>query len=121
LFRHLGVDTASRIRLLVKFAENDYQKISTLLNIRDEFIAKLARIDVELSSEAVDPSETPEERRQRWYLRKVEGGGFVIQLCALLLAWLAVEDNGMRKFIEEKIGIDEIRETIEGIILSVWG
>jgi hypothetical protein len=100
---------------LVKFVEKDYEKIVTLLSIREEFISKLARIDVELASEPVDPEETPEARRQRWYLRKVEGGGFVIQLCAILMAWLSVEDSGMRKFIDEKVGLDEIQETIKGI------
>jgi hypothetical protein len=99
----------------VKFVEKDYEKIVTLLGIRDEFIARLARIDVDLLSEGVDPEETEEQRRQRWYLKKVEGGGFVVQLCATLMAWLAVEDVGMRKFIDEKVGLDEIRDTIKGI------
>jgi hypothetical protein len=98
----------------VKFVEKDYEKINTLLAIRDEFISKLARIDVDLTSEVLDPEESDEARRQRWYLRKVEGGGFAIQLCAMLMAWLAVEDAGMRKFIDEKVGLDEIRETIQG-------
>ena len=115
LFRHLAADSPERIRVLLKFAEKDYEKITTLLSIRDEFIAKLARIDVELASENVaDTDESEEERRQRWYLRKVEGGGFVVQLCALLMGWLAIEDGGMRKFINEKVGLDEIRETIRG-------
>jgi beta-catenin-like protein 1 len=99
----------------VKFVEKDYEKIITLFKIRDEFISKLARIDVELAGEVMDPDETPEERRQRWYLRKVEGGGFVIQLCAMLMAWLCVEDGGMKKFIDEKVGLDDIRETIRGM------
>lgn len=115
MFRHLPALSPLRLRLLVKFAEKDYEKISTLLAIRDEFIAKLARIDIELASEAVDPDEPDEERRQRWYLRKVEGGGFVVQLCAILMAWLAVEDDGMKKFINEKVGLDDIRETIKGM------
>lgn len=100
----------------MKFVETDYEKITALLAIRDEFIQKLARIDVELSSEAPDPNESPEERRQRWYLRKVEGGGFAVQLCAILMAWLAVEDAGLKRFINEKVGLDEIRETIKGIV-----
>jgi hypothetical protein len=121
LFRHLPADSSPRLRVLIKFAENDYEKITALLSIRDEFIAKVARIDVELSSEAVDPEESVEERQQRWYLRKVEGGGFVVQLCAILLAWLAVEDDGMRKFIDEKVGLEDIRETIKGnFLLYDW-
>lgn len=115
LFRHLPAESSGRLRLLVKFVENNYEKISALLGIREEFISKLARIDVELMSEAIDPGETEDVRRQRWYLKKVEGGGFVVQLCSILLAWLAVEDSGMKKFIEEKVGLDEIRETIKGI------
>jgi beta-catenin-like protein 1 len=118
LFRHLPADGPERLRLLVKFVEKDYEKIATLLHIRDEFIARLARIDVELATENVDTEETEEERRQRWYLRKVAGGGFVVQLCAILMGWLAVEDKGMRKFIDEKVGLDEIRETIRGNIFT---
>jgi hypothetical protein len=34
----------------------------------------------------------------------------------MLMAWLAVEDNGMKKFIDEKVGLDDIRETIKGSI-----
>jgi len=70
---------------------------------------------VGLLSETRDPEETDEMRQQRWYLRKVEGGGFVLQLCAMLMAWLAAEDKGMKKFIDEKVGLDEIRETVIGI------
>jgi beta-catenin-like protein 1 len=116
LLRHLPADSPGRLRLLIKFVEKDYEKIDTLLRIREEFISRLAKLDVELQSEPLDPDESPAERQQRWYLRKVEGGGFVIQLCALLMAWLAVEDDGMRKFIEEKVGLDEIHETIKGIL-----
>lgn len=118
MFRHLAADSPDRLRLLVKFVENDYEKIDTLLAIRDEFISKLARLDVELASELPVPNETDAERRQRWYLRKVEGGGFVVQLCAILMAWLAAEDAGMKKYIDEKVGLDEICETIEGCFCS---
>ena len=115
MFRHLPADSPERLRLLVKFVEKDYEKIPTLLSIRDEFIAKLARIDVELTTENIDTEEMEENRRQRWYLRKVGGGGFVVQLCAILMGWLAAEDKGMRKFIDEKVGLDDILETIGGI------
>ena len=114
LFRHLPADSPERLRVLVKFVEKNYEKINALLSIRDEFISKLARIDIELASEEPNSEESAEERSQRWYLRKVEGGGFAIQLCAMLMAWLAVEDVGMRKFIDEKAGLDDIRETIQG-------
>jgi len=126
LFRHLLPDSAERLRFLVKFAEKEYEKIGVLLKIREEFISRLARVDVELADEERDPEEGDEERRQRWYLRKVEGGGFVVQLCALLLAWLAVEDKGMREFIMERVELDEIRDTIKGtrprrvFALSFW-
>jgi len=114
LFRHLPPDSAERLRFLIKFAEKEYEKIAVLLKIREVFISKLARVDVELAEEERDPEEGDEERRQRWYLRKVEDGGFVVQLCALLLGWLAVEDKGMREFILQKVELDEIRETIKG-------
>ena len=121
LLRHLTADSPERLRVLVKFVEKDYEKITTLLSIREEFISRLARIDVELTSEEPDPEESAEERRQRWYLRKVEGGGFAVQLCAMLMAWLAVEDAGMRKFIDEQVGLDDIRETIQGTCIGLTG
>jgi hypothetical protein len=43
----------------------------------------------------------------------------VIQLCAVLMAWLVVEDKGMRGFIEEKVGLDEIQETIREQLRNV--
>ena len=68
LLRLLTADSPERLRVLVKFVEKDYEKITTLLSIRDEFISRLARIDVELTSEEPDPEESAEEHRQRWYL-----------------------------------------------------
>jgi beta-catenin-like protein 1 len=114
LFRHLPADSAERLRLLVKFAERDYEKIARLLAVREEFIGRLARVDVELAAEEADEEESAEERRQRWYLRKVSEGGFVVQLCALLLGWLVVEDKGMGEYIRERVELDEIRDTIKG-------
>lgn len=119
LFRHLTADSPERLRVLVKFAEKNYEKIATLLSIREEFISRLARLDVDLASEELDPEESAEARQQRWYLRKVEGGGFAVQLCAMLMAWLAVEDTGMRKYIDEKVGLDDIVETIQGSSIAL--
>lgn len=35
------------------------------------------------------------------------------------MAWLAVEDKGMREFIDEKVGLGEVRETIKEQLSSV--
>ena len=35
------------------------------------------------------------------------------------MAWLAVEDKGMREFIDGKVGLEEVRETIRGQLGSV--
>ena len=43
----------------------------------------------------------------------------MLQLCALLMAWLAVEDKGMKEFIRGKVGLEEVRDTIKGQLGSV--
>lgn len=35
------------------------------------------------------------------------------------MAWLAVEDKGMKEFINEKVGWEEVRDTIKGQVASV--
>ena len=43
----------------------------------------------------------------------------MLQLCALLMAWLAVEDKGLKEFIRGKVGLEEVRDTIKGQLGSV--
>jgi hypothetical protein len=35
------------------------------------------------------------------------------------MAWLAVEDKGMKEFIRGKVGLEEVRDTIKGQLGSV--
>jgi len=51
LFSNLASDSASRIRLLAKFVESNYEKVDKLLEIRDTAQARLKVTEVQIEAE----------------------------------------------------------------------
>lgn len=51
LFTHLPSDSASRIRVLAKFVEGDYEKVDKLLELRDNARKRLKITDAEVAKE----------------------------------------------------------------------
>jgi beta-catenin-like protein 1 len=51
LFSNLASDSSSRIRLLAKFVENDYEKVDKLLELRDNAQNRLKIVDAEIDKE----------------------------------------------------------------------
>jgi beta-catenin-like protein 1 len=51
LFSNIASDSTSRIRLLTKFVEGNYEKVDKLLEIRDSAKARLASTEAEIEKE----------------------------------------------------------------------
>ncbi|EGO01916.1 hypothetical protein SERLA73DRAFT_166428 [Serpula lacrymans var. lacrymans S7.3] len=100
LFTNLPSDSPSRIRLLAKFVENNYEKIDKLLEIRENANTRLKAVNAEIELEKnelnAEGEEIGPEEEDMWYIRRVDGGLFTLQNVDYILAWTAMEDDGIR-------------------------
>ncbi|KAK7470595.1 hypothetical protein VKT23_002019 [Stygiomarasmius scandens] len=99
LFSNVPSDTPERIRLLAKFVENGYEKVDKLLDIRDSSLSRLkvteGQIAIQRKELIAEGEEVTEEDEDRWYLQKLDGGLFTLQSVDYILAWIAMEDDGV--------------------------
>lgn len=88
------------MRLLAKFVENTYEKVDRLLDLREGAVNRLAVVDKEIEQEKVqmreDGEEVTEVDEDRWYLRRLDGGFYTLQTVDYILAWVCMEDDGVR-------------------------
>lgn len=113
LFTNIASDSPERIRLLAKFVENNYEKVDKLLELRDNAHGRLTATDVEIERERkvcnfcydnisdceqdlIDQDEEIESEEDLWYLRRLDGGLYTLQMVDYILAWIAMEDDGVR-------------------------
>ncbi|OCH94113.1 DUF1716-domain-containing protein [Obba rivulosa] len=104
LFTNLASESPARIRLLAKFVENNYEKVDKLLEIRDAAQGRLNAVNKDIENEkkaliAEGESIGPEEE-DLFYLRRLEGGMFTLQTVDYILAWIVMEDDGIRSHIQ---------------------
>ncbi|KAF8640111.1 hypothetical protein AX17_001347 [Amanita inopinata Kibby_2008] len=105
LLSNTASDSPARIRLLAKFVEGNYEKVDKLLEIRDTARVRLTAIDatVELEREELKGDITSEEE-DAWYLRRLDGGLFTLQTVDYILAWILMEDDGIRDHALKMLG-----------------
>ncbi|KAJ7498873.1 Catenin-beta-like protein [Mycena latifolia] len=100
LFSNIPSESPARIRLLAKFVEGNYEKVDKLIEIRDSATNRLKLADSEIESEKKDlissGEEITSEEEDTWYLRRLESGLFTLQTVDYILAWIAMEDDGIR-------------------------
>jgi beta-catenin-like protein 1 len=102
MLRSLPGESASRIRLLGKFVEKDYEKIDRLLQLRRDYGPKVSRIDQEIRAEKKALSaEDQEDMADEWLSRRMDAGLFSLQSIDTILAWLVAEDDGARAHIRQ--------------------
>lgn len=81
MFRSLPSNSEGRIRLLAKFVEKEYEKLSRLVSIRREISSKMSTIDHEIALERSNLSlEEQDERADEWFSRKLDAGLFSLQV-----------------------------------------
>jgi len=99
LFTNLPSDSPPRIRLLAKFVESNYEKTDKLLDIRTSAQARLAVVDRDIDAEKKELLEAAEgvgNEEDAWYLRRLDGGLYTLQTVDYILAWIVMEDDGIR-------------------------
>ncbi|KAG2042794.1 Catenin-beta-like protein [Suillus americanus] len=107
LFSNTPSDSPDRIRLLAKFVENNYEKADKLLEVRDNARNRLKVVNAEIEAEKketlADGGEIESENEDLFYLRRLEGGLFTLQTVDYILAWVVMEDDGIRGHITQML------------------
>ncbi|TFK43491.1 Catenin-beta-like protein [Crucibulum laeve] len=98
LLSNLASDSMGRIRLLTKFVEGNYEKVDKLLEIRDNARTRLKSTEAEIEAEKQELIAEEEDitEEEAWYLRRLDGGLFTLQTVDYILAWIIMEDDGIR-------------------------
>jgi beta-catenin-like protein 1 len=120
MLRLLPGESAARIRTLAKFTEKDYEKVSKLIQLRQDYARKVSAVDKEIEKEQAGlDAEEIEERTGDWLSRRLDGGLFCLQTTDVILAWLAAEDTGAKALIVKEVGADAVkaslREQLDGL------
>ncbi|CAE6465415.1 unnamed protein product [Rhizoctonia solani] len=103
LFANLDSDSPPRIRVLAKFVEAEYEKIDRLVELREQAESRLKITDREVNAEKKELSaegENVSEMEDIFLLRRLDGGLFTLQVVDVLLAWVIMEDDGIKQHVE---------------------
>ncbi|OSD04244.1 DUF1716-domain-containing protein [Trametes coccinea BRFM310] len=121
LLSNLASDSPARIRLLAKFVENNYEKPEKLLEIREAAQGRLKATDKEIEDEKKVSNHAGEEiepeMEDLWYLRRLDGGLFTLQTVDYILAWIAMEDDGVRAHIQKLL--DRKNQSFKDIVKTL--
>lgn len=111
LLRSLPGNSDARFRLLAKFLESDFAKITKLITLRREYVTRLSTFDASLQGrkKGLTAEERAELEAENVPLRLSEGL-YALQRIDACLAWLVAEDEGARKAVVRALG-----ETDEGL------
>lgn len=99
LLHNLDSDSALRTRVLAKFVEQNHTKTDRLLALRAAAVERVqaaeprvAEEQAVLAAEGIEPADID----ALVYARRLESGLYTLQLLEYVLAWLAMEDDGVR-------------------------
>ncbi|KIK68105.1 hypothetical protein GYMLUDRAFT_154602, partial [Collybiopsis luxurians FD-317 M1] len=108
LFSNLASDSPERIRLLAKFVENTYEKVDKLLDIRENAQSRMKATDASIENQKkellANDEEISAEDEDAFYLQRLDGGLFTLQTVDYILAWIAMEDDGIRSHLSQMLG-----------------
>lgn len=120
LLRLLPAGSSTRIRLLAKFVEKDYEKCKRLTQLWKDYSTKMSATEAGINREKRALSQEEVEAKQdEWLSRRLDAGLFPLQTLNVILAWLIAEDSGARKYLLGSLttegfnGIDSIRQSLQ--------
>ncbi|KAG9317673.1 Catenin-beta-like protein [Chiua virens] len=95
------------LRLLAKFVESEYAKVDKLLETRENALSRLKSVEAEIAAERkeilAEDGMIDLEDEDLFYLRRLDGGLFTLQTVDYILAWVAMEDDGIRAHITQML------------------
>lgn len=98
LLRHLTQEDVQRMRLLLKFTEDDYEKVDRLVEMKEQYENKDEAVKKELEdAKGVLDQEDFEDFEADFYVRRLDAGLFTLQRVCLLIAALSEENKGVRE------------------------
>lgn len=98
LLRNLTQNDVQRMRLVLKFAENDHEKVDRLIELKDVYQKKDQLVKQELEdARGVLDEEDFEDYEADFYVRRLSAGLFTLQRVCLLIAALSEESQGVRE------------------------
>lgn len=125
LLRSLPGNSDARFRLLAKFLESDFAKITKLLTLRREYVTRLSTFDKGLAArkKGLSAEEREELEVENIPLRLSEGL-YALQRIDAALAWLVAEDEGAKRAVvkglaETDEGLSDVRATLKAQLNGV--
>ncbi|KAF8709157.1 hypothetical protein RHS03_02845, partial [Rhizoctonia solani] len=127
LFANLDSDSPPRIRVLAKFVEAEYEKIDRLIELREQAETRLKITDREINAEKKEllaAGEDVSEMEDLFLLRRLDGGLFTLQTIDVLLAWVIMEDDGIKQHVEMLFGrrgktVKDIEKVLRGYLENI--
>ena len=104
-----------RQRVLSKFTENDYEKVDRLMELHFKYLEKIEELEKNSKQE--------EEDEEEYYLRRVSGGLFILQLVDYVLLEVctgclpAVKQRVMTILAQRRGSLKTIRHIMRGTLL----
>ena len=107
MLQQLPGDSEERVRFLIKFVENDFQKIHKLFHVRADLQSRVREENTTIKREASGAGVLGAEELAMlegdWALRRLDAGLYSLQTMDVILTWLMAEDKGASKLIREQL------------------
>ncbi|CAO3698956.1 hypothetical protein G6F70_007269 [Rhizopus microsporus] len=98
LLRNLAHGDVQRMRVVLKFTEDDYEKVDRLIEMKDQYEKRDNQVREDLENAKKTLSEEDyEEFEADFYIRRLDAGLFTLQRVCLLIAALSEESEGVRE------------------------
>ncbi|EGC33961.1 hypothetical protein DICPUDRAFT_88535 [Dictyostelium purpureum] len=116
LLRNLEKTSEYYERLLIKFTENNLEKVDRLLELHDKYYRRVELSDKQLKQE--ENGEDDEDDDDEILLKRLDAGLFTLQYVDLILLFLSSEDKNIKLKIQEP-QIKEIKSIIKEYIETI--
>lgn len=119
LLRSLPGNSDTRFRLLAKFLEKDYEKITKLVTLRRDYAGRVAAFDAKLSDRKRGLSKQDQEELELENIpTRLDEGLYCLERIDAILAWLIAEDDGAKAAIvkalsERDEGLTDVKRTLQ--------
>jgi beta-catenin-like protein 1 len=122
LLRSLPGNSDTRFRLLAKFLEKDYEKITKLVSLRRDYVTRLSAFDQRLAEKRKALRPRSKEDLESFELENIperlSEGLYCLERIDAVLAWLVAEDGGAKVAIEKALGerdegLGDVKRTLQ--------
>ncbi|KAF1971679.1 DUF1716-domain-containing protein [Bimuria novae-zelandiae CBS 107.79] len=119
LLRSLPGDTDARFRVLAKFLEKDYEKVTKLVALRRDYAARVAAFDAKRKDQKRGLSKEEQDEVDVANIpSRLDEGLYCLERVDAILAWLVAEDDGAKKAIIKALGerdesLTDVKRTLQ--------